>query len=136
MMVVVGPQGQYEWSNRRCGTSKTWGGAFMCFWTLASWQAMHVFTHRATCLRTPFHTYLSVMSFCIAQMEGCDRLCTTSNTVLRKLLGTIGLGWPVDVSQRSVVPAGPNGMSWGDNPESAVMWVANSWSSCCAAAMQ
>ena len=68
-------------------------------------------------------------------MEGCDKLCMKSNTVLRKLLETMGLGWPVETSQRRMVSVGSRLMLWNDNPESEVVYVSVSWSSCSAAAL-
>ena len=51
---------------------------------------------------------MSLLEVCI---EGWDKQWMTSKTCLLHPSGTTGLGWPVDVSQRMVLPLLPNGTS-------------------------
>ena len=81
---------------------------------------MQAFAQAPTCLFMPCHMNFLVTSVRVARIEGCERLCTASNTFLHQDDGTILRGCPDKTSHRRVVFVGPNLTSSSINPVIAV----------------
>ena len=71
----------------------------MCLVTLDTWHGMHSLHHPEMSDCIPFQTHRFEMSPLVALVPAWERLCIASNTCLRKSLGTIGRGTPIDTSQ-------------------------------------
>lgn len=116
----------WMWSKRRPGIQKDCRGALTCCWTLAVWHGNQALAHTPTCLLRPCHTNLEAMSLLEVRMEGWDKPWMMSKTLLLHCSGNTGLGWPVEVSHRMVLPLFPKGTSSSWRPDLAVRYACTS----------
>jgi len=74
-------------------------GFYYCLWIFARWHAMHVFTHSVMSLLRPGQMNRRAISSLVVRTPGCDKRCTVSYILRRRIRGMYGRISLVETSQ-------------------------------------